>query len=307
MRTLNKIVIVTLVSALALSACSVRRNGSTSTIKGLQQMGGTSLGLATKTVGGIRGTAIRETALSVGAQSGLANRSSQINQLLKQQSSKLDRAFNFQALMLKHSVLPPVLVDGRNTLHKSTSTTLRLSDRTYAIFRQARFATAPPNWREYLWMEYREPEFPHTSLLPKNNAERDIWNDAVKKGWFNGIKQADSIFSENLARVVQDFNGMILYRTLLAQGMVSPPYVAKTELGITGDGNRIDINDKILRIAALPALQPHGRWRPAITKHDKSRLTTASTDGGTGQQDYHPRAVPGKHASKDTFTIRQHY
>lgn len=307
MRKLNQVVILTLVSALTLSACSVRRNGNTSTIRGLEKMGETSLGFASKSVGGIRGAAIRETALSVGAQSGLANRSSQINQILKQHESQLDRAFNFQALMLKDNVLPPVLVDGRNTLKQSSSVTLRISDRTYAIFRQARFATAPPNWREYLWMEYREPEFPHTSLLPKNKAERDIWNDEVKKGWHNGIKQANSIFAENLARVVQDFNGMILYRKLLAQGMVSPPYVAKTELGITGDANRIDINDKVLRIAALPALQPHGRWKPAVTKHDADRLSTESTDDGAGFGSDDGKAVHGKHASKDAFTIRQHY
>ncbi len=37
--------------------------------------------------------------------------------------------------------------------------------------------------------------------------------------------------------------------------MISPPFVARTELGITGDGDDMRVNDQVLRIVELPKLQ----------------------------------------------------
>lgn len=215
----------------------------------------------------IRRTAVQETALSIGAQSGLAWRAKQINAELKDQAKKLDVTYNFQALLLDHNVLPPVLERGDNTFNLASPDAIRIADRTYKIEKQARFATTAPNWREYLCLNYEKPEPPHESLLPKSYAEQCIWNEYVERGWRQGIKQADIIFADNLARLTRDFKGMVLYRTLLAQRMVSPPFVAKTDLGVTGDANRININDQILRISALPALNPNSRtWKPALSE-----------------------------------------
>jgi defect-in-organelle-trafficking protein DotC len=72
-----------------------------------------------------------------------------------------------------------------------------------------------------------------------------------------------------LARIKQDLKGMILYRKLLAMNMVSPPFVAQTDLGITGDSNEINIDDRVLRITALPELNPNSKdWRAAVTKDE---------------------------------------
>ena len=61
--------------------------------------------------------------------------------------------------------------------------------------------------------------------------------------------------------------GMVLYRELLAEHMVSPPYVAKAQLGVTGDATQLRINDQVLRITAQSALQPNpSKWMPVITK-----------------------------------------
>ena len=49
--------------------------------------------------------------------------------------------------------------------------------------------------------------------------------------------------------------------------MVSPPYVSNTDLGVTGDGDEIHIDDRVLRITALPALNTHSdEWRAAVSK-----------------------------------------
>ena len=57
---------------------------------------------------------------------------------------------------------------------------------------------------------------------------------------------------------------MILYRKLLQEKMISPPFVARTELGITGDGSDMRINDQVLRIVELPKLQTNSRHWNAI-------------------------------------------
>lgn len=208
---------------------------------------------------------LEDSAMSIGAQAGLAWASSAINAKTKSDKKYLDSIFNFNGMMLSHGVIPPVLEEANNTLNLSDPNTIRVSDKTYKIVMQARFATTPPNWREYIWLPYIKPDLPHKSLLPRNDEEQKIWKHAIDLGWQSGIDQAYSIFQQNLARLKRDFRGMLLYRKLLQQKMISPPFVARTELGITGDGNDMHINDQVLRIVELPKLQSNGRsWRAVV-------------------------------------------
>lgn len=209
---------------------------------------------------------MQEIALSTGAQSGLAWRSKQINDVLTNNSPNLDRTFNFNLLLLAHNVVPPVLVVGDNSLNLDNPLTIRIADRTYQIVSQARFATTSPTWRDYLWMSYTKPDTPMAGFLPKTDEEKVVWKKYAAMGWQNGVDQANTIYKENLSRIKRDFEGMTRYRVLLAQGMVSPPYVAHTALGVTGDKSNLRINDQVLRITALPELQTNSkRWKPVIT------------------------------------------
>ena len=220
----------------------------------------------------IREMALRETALSLGAQAGLSSRAETINSALVKQSPHLDAIFNFNSITLEHNILPPVLLEGQNTLNLADAQTIRISDQSYKVAKQARFITTPPNWHQYLWMDYKEPELPDTTLLPKNAAERTVWVQYVEKGWHNGIEQANTILEENIARIKEDFGGMVLYRKLLAMNMVSPPYVSHTDLGITGNSDEIHIDDRVLRITALPGLNINSEeWRAAVAK-DEDKL-----------------------------------
>ncbi len=213
----------------------------------------------------IRYDALKEIAMSVGAQSGLAWEAVRINQILDKDERNLDQIFNFRLLLLDNNVLPPVLNEGRKALNLDSPETIRLADQVLKIESPPRFVTAPPTWREYLYMNFTPPEKPDNSLLPRNQAERDIWNEGVLQGWKDGIAQANSIFSANLGRLKRDFNGMILYRRLLAQNMVTPPYVAKTELGVTGDENEMRVNDQVLRITATSRLVPDSKkWKSIV-------------------------------------------
>ena len=60
---------------------------------------------------------------------------------------------------------------------------------------------------------------------------------------------------------------MILYRKLLAQHILTPPYVSQADLGITGGGNDMRINDRVLRITAIPQLQTNTKkWAPVMSQ-----------------------------------------
>ncbi|MEO8402299.1 MAG: type IV secretion system DotC family protein [Gammaproteobacteria bacterium] len=217
----------------------------------------------------IRLKALEETAMSLGAQGGLASSSLQINSSLERDKWYLETIYNFNGMMLSHGVLPPVLVEGNNTLNLADPSTIRISDKTYLIVQQARFATTAPNWRDYIWMSYNKPELPNKVLLPRNSDEQKLWSKAIRVGWEKGIQQSYSIFQQNLARLKRDYNGMILYRKLLQQRMVSPPYVSKTELGVTGNGTDMRINDQVLRITEMPKLQTDSNgWKAIVVKEN---------------------------------------
>lgn len=216
----------------------------------------------------IRTKGLREIALRIGAQGGLSWKAKQYDAMLEKNHRQLDQVFNFHALLLEHHVLPPVLEEAKHSVAtEHEGTVLRVSDHTYRIVKQARFATTVPNWRTFLWLDFKKPQMPDASILPRTGEEKLIWRRYVALGWAEGIKQANKIYRDNLAEIERDYRGMVLYRKLLAQKMVSKPYVAKTELGVTGGGDNMSINDQVLRISALPALQADSQtWDPAVAR-----------------------------------------
>lgn len=221
-------------------------------------------------INGIRLVALKQAARGTGAQAGLAWRAKQINSVLIAQKYKLNQIFNFNYLMLPRNVLPPVLTEGHNLLNLADDENIRISDVEYQIVYPPRFVTAPPTWRDYIWMNYKKPEIPNATLLPKTSDESKVWNHYIKIGWNEGVVQANEIFIANLNRLTRDFNGMIIYRKLYAQNMVSAPFVSEADLGVTGDANDIKINDAVLRITSTSELKPNSKkWKPVITGKEK--------------------------------------
>lgn len=270
----KKLIIITAL-VITLSGCVSSNNvqpGNVYSLKGLQEMNSRWYGSNSShctnnrvNINDIRYTALKETALSLGARAGLSWRSHQVDEILDSDSAILDDAYSFYGLMLPDNILPPVLQEARNILNLADPDTIRLASQIFKIKSQARFVTAPPTWRDYLWMTYPEPERPDNSLLPKNPAEQYVWNRYVAEGWDSGLRQGNEIFTANLARLNSDYKGMILYRQLYEQNMVSAPFVAQANLGITGNGSQMSINDQVLRITALPQLNLAGNtWKPVL-------------------------------------------
>ncbi len=266
-----------LATTLLLSACASNElplgKGGTGNLGDLRALTPTHGLLGGKHLTRIRTAGLQEIAMTLGAQSGLAARGKTINAEVAHHARDLDTAFNFHSLVLDHNVMPPVLVEGHNVLKLADQKTIRLYDRSYRILRQAQFITAPPAWRDYLTMTYKQPDRPDSSMLPRTHEEKVVWKHYVTVGWQHGVKQADNIFRDNLARLKRDYKGMLLYRTLLAQHMVTAPYVARTNMGVTGAKNELRVGDHVLKISALPEMQLNSDlWLPAVSP-DKDTLT----------------------------------
>lgn len=216
---------------------------------------------------GLRITSLEDSAMGLGAQGGLAWAAAKLNAQMNQDRRYLDTIYNFNGMVLSHGVLPPVLVEANNSLNLDDPDTVRVADKTYRIVAQARFATTPPNWREYLLLPYDKPALPNRTLLPRSSEEQQIWRRSIRLGWEKGIQQAYNIFQQNLGRLKRDFRGMMIYRKLLQQNMINAPFVARTELGVTGDGTDMRINDQVLRIVEHPKLQTNTKhWQAVVVK-----------------------------------------
>lgn len=214
----------------------------------------------------IREDALKEAALSYGARGGLAWRTFQIQRRLAEQEGNLSQSFDFNSLLIAAPsgllIEPPIVSEAQKAvLVSGGGQNAAVADRVYRINRNARIVTAPRNWRSYLERDWGKVDPPNTLLLPKNQAEYDSWQRWLVTGWSEGIAQADDIFAADLDRLTTDYIGMIRYRELLAQNMISPPYATQQDRGITGGGAEMRVGDRGLAIAAPSQLNPTGqRW-----------------------------------------------
>jgi defect-in-organelle-trafficking protein DotC len=218
----------------------------------------------------LRDDAMREAALSYGARGGLAWRTYQIRHEMEGRHAYMDKVFDFRALLIPAPsgllIEPPVITEQDNavTCASCSPTAAAVADRVYQIRKNAKIVNAPRHWRNYLEREWGAVVDPPDLLRPQNPKERAKWKNWVRTGWKQGIEQADEIFEEDLNQLTADYRGMVRYRMLLAQGMVTPPYAIQTDRGVTGDGTTMRVGDRQIQITALPALNTGSRtWKPA--------------------------------------------
>lgn len=217
----------------------------------------------------IRLKAMREAALSYGAQGGLAWRAQRINEEMRAHAAELGRVFDFKELLLEGPegslVAPPVISEARDSWSAANGgQELRIADRVYEIINNARFVPTAPVWQTYLVRGFQMPKKPFPVLLPKNDDERRLWREWVAEGWESGVEQARAIFAADLAKLERDITGMIRYRVLLAQRVVTPPHLAVGDHGVTGDGEDLRVRDRSLRITVNSKLvKDADEWLPS--------------------------------------------
>lgn len=220
-----------------------------------------------------RAQMIQMAAANLGSQAGMAARSQEIHQALLARASSYDRAFDFSKIMLEPGFLPPVITEGRDAYNQPNDNEARASDRIYRIERAARIVPTPPTWRTYLLSETPPAVRPESSLLPRNADEKRLWDEWADMGWNQGAQLADQNFEANLARLRQDFQGMVRFKMLYQQGLVTKPQLSRATLGVTGGGDELAINDRIIRVSQKASLDANtNNWmtpRPITAPTDR--------------------------------------
>lgn len=217
----------------------------------------------------IRAEALEEAALSFGLRGGLAMRTYEIRQEMDQRAGYLDKVFDFQQLLIPAPsgflIEPPIISESVNAmLIESGGQEAATSDRVYNIVKNAKITSTARTWRTYVERQWGDIEEPPDILRPENDEEREIWSRQVSRGWKIGYEQANDIFEEDLNKLIADFQGMVRYRVLLAQGMISPPLALQVDRGVTGDGNIMRIGDRAVQITGVPELATgYEQWQPA--------------------------------------------
>ncbi len=207
-------------------------------------------------------TALREVANSLGASSGLAYRMNQIKKEIDIEALRLDHIFDFTKLTIENGVLAPVLTEGLANYAQYSDDEVRIADKLYKIEVPAKFVSVYPTWRTYLRFSYPTFDAPDKAYLPQNDTEKNIWDAAIKEGWDKGREQANLIFESSFAKLERDYLGMIKYKLLLEEGLITPTIVAKQNLGVTGGGKEMAINDQVFRITDHSALNPDQKqWK----------------------------------------------
>ena len=216
----------------------------------------------------IKADAQREAALSFGARGGLAWRTWYIRQEMETRARYLDKVFDFRQLLVPASsgllIEPPVISEAMDALIiDNRGIEAAVADRVLNIGQNARIVSAPRTWRSYLERQWGDIDPPPDVLRPADEEERKVWEKNIREGWELGINQADEIFQADLNQLVADYQGMVRYRSLLAQGMVSPPYALQVDRGVTGGGDEMRIGDRAVSLTELPKLQTgYQEWQP---------------------------------------------
>lgn len=217
----------------------------------------------------IRRDALEEAAISYGARGGLSMRTWEIRKELALRDRYLDDVFDFNQLLIKAPsgflIEPPVVSESINaTLIGTGGQQAAVSDKIYNIIANVKIVSISRSWRTYLERQWSEVEPPPNILYPRNKKEREDWERNVAKGWELGFQQANEIFEDDLNRLLADFRGMVRYRMLLAQGMISAPYALQTDRGVTGGGEEMRIGDRAIEITGVPQLLSGAdEWQPA--------------------------------------------
>lgn len=216
----------------------------------------------------IRAEALREGAISYGARAGLAWRTYEIRQQLDSKGRYLDKVYDFSNLLIPAPsgflIEPPIVSESLNAmLIESDGMQAAVTDKIYSIVNNAKIVSTARTWRTYLEREWGETAPPPDILRPQDDDERDLWEQLVEIGWREGVNQANEIFQDDLNLLNADFTGMVRYRTLLAQNMVSPPYALQVDRGVTGSANQMRVGDRAVQITGVPELITGSEsWQP---------------------------------------------
>lgn len=223
--------------------------------------------------------ALYDTALKVGVTSGMAWQIENINKVVGSMSRDLDLVYDFGALMIGQGVVPAIITEARNVYSQDGDYAVRTSAGVYKIEKQARFSSVAPNWREYLSFSKGRAAEVDDILSAKSDADKQLWREVVKKGWDQGVEQANIMLSQGMDRLNRDYSGMIRFHRFVVEGKVTLPVIASEDVALTHSGQTMAVDETLLRLTTLPEFNSKiGSWNAIIVSDKKAGAILRSSE-----------------------------
>ena len=228
--------------------------------------------------------AVRDSGKAIGIQTGINRQMYFMKRALKQHEREMDTVYDFGPLMIQGRVVPPVITEVRDMYHQEGDRVIKLSGVEYNIESQARFSSVLPNWKEYF--EYGAGNSNQTNIslgLQISGDEEHLFRQSIRDGYEEGINAANTMFKHSFEKLNRDYTGMLRFNTFVKRGMISMPIIASADLEITNTGNRLTLDEKLLRITILPRFNSNmdswGAWvKPAAQVQKLDHIKTMLTD-----------------------------
>lgn len=210
--------------------------------------------------GELRDKAVHGEAFAAGAQRGLYARTNAIFAILEKMSGELDSIYDFK-LLKSGKIMPPVITEAKETfVQDNGGQSARQSDRTWEILVPAKIVASTPIWRDYIMTYISKPADVDPVFLPKSEKEKTLWETSYCEGYNAGYRQADLTFRESLNRLTRDYLGMLRFKILAAQKIVSEPVLEEGRLGVTTQGKRLFVDDRVYKITVPSNWEDPSKW-----------------------------------------------
>lgn len=218
----------------------------------------------------IRIKAISIDAYSWGIQEGVYYRTNVIQGLLEKHSSVINKLISLGKFVVDGKMLMPTVIETEGIYVKNSDVSSTEMDASYSLDEPARIISQVPTWRDYLKRTVSLPEPPLQHALPKNENEQIAWTKEYKRGWASGIKQANTIYNNDLARMHFNIAGLYRYRYQLAQNIVLLPVISKEKTGVVllDSGKTIYLNNVEHVIEKKSTFNDVKNWNPVFYQGD---------------------------------------
>ena len=207
-----------------------------------------------------RSSAMRDAALAYGMQSGLVRRAFEIGRLLDRHARHLDRVYQFDRLLIEREgflIAPPAVVETTAAFNRGPlGTRAATARRVLRIERPSEVLGGSLGWRGYFDRRWEKPRRPSEVLYPRTDDEIERWHAWVREGWEDGIRLAEDSFEADLDRLNRDFVGIVNWRILEAQRIVTAPELEVVSRPVVGGGAVMRLDEREIAVRARARLNP---------------------------------------------------
>lgn len=213
----------------------------------------------------LRAESLKQEALRVGAQSGLAYRYGMLMDYCDSVEPKINVVWNLSQFVRDVHLLIPAVIEVRDQFTKEGGEIRRV--RTgITVTEEADVISSTPTWRDYVYQRYDVPDLPHESLYPLGEVEESIWKSALKQGWEAGIFQADANFQDRVNQLTRAVEGRYQYLTLEARGMFTPADLKVVNSQVTFQGRTMNVGEQIITVRNQGNFTQMQTWAPVWTR-----------------------------------------